>query len=241
MIYVKTALMLIYTFLLSLVALVEGIFDRKGRFHGSVQRNWARVLLILARVKFKVEGTENLKAANPALIVMNHESALDIPVAIAALPIDLRFIFKRELLQIPFFGWALWQGKHIPINRSKPKSAIRTINKKSGEICNRGFNIIIAPEGTRSLDGKIGKFKKGGFKIAEKHDLPIISITMIGNRYCNPKGAMTVIPGTVKAVISPALKISNYENITECMEVIRQQMIAIKDSCEEEVKETICA
>lgn len=239
--YMKTTVLLIYTFLLSIIALIEGLFDRKGRFHGKVQRNWAKFFLFLAKVKIDIEGLEHLKDANPSLIVMNHESALDIPVVIAALTIDLRFIFKKELLQIPFFGWALGQGKHIPINRSKPKQAIRTINEKSKNIVELGYNIIIAPEGTRSLNGQIGKFKKGGFKIAERFDLPIISITMIGNRYCNPKGAMTINPGTVKAIISPAKKISEYENINECMDAIREQMIELKDSCEKEVKEAIYA
>ncbi|MBN2279466.1 MAG: 1-acyl-sn-glycerol-3-phosphate acyltransferase [Candidatus Marinimicrobia bacterium] len=241
MIYVKTALLMLYTFLLSIVALIQGVFDRPGKHHGKVQRQWARVVLRLAGVKVDVEGLENLKDANPALIVMNHESALDIPVAIAALPISLRFIFKRELLQIPFFGWALWQGKHIPINRSKPKQAIQTINKKSAEIFQRGYNIIIAPEGTRSVDGKIGKFKKGGFKIAEQYNLPVIAITMIGNRFCNPKGAMTIIPGTVKALIHPAVKISDFDDIDHCMNFIREKMIDMKNKHEKTLEEAICA
>lgn len=241
MIYIKSAILIVYTGILSTVALLLGLVGIRGKLHGNVMRHWARTLLVFSGVKYEIEGLENLEDANPALIVMNHESALDIPVAIATLPIDLRFIFKIELLYIPIFGWALWQGRHIAINRSKPKQAIRAINQKSGEVIKRGHNIIIAPEGTRSLDGKIGKFKKGGFKIAEEFDLPIISVTMIGNRFCNPKGAMTIIPGKVKIVISKADKISNYENINQCMDAIRHQMIEHKDKFEPAIQEEFCA
>lgn len=241
MIYVKTAILLLYTGILSAVTLVLSLFGFRGKLHGIMMRHWARTFLVFAGVKNDVIGLEYLEDANPSLIVMNHESALDIPVAIASLPIDLRFIFKKELLHIPVFGWALWQGKHIPINRSKPKKAIRAINEKSGEIVKRGQNIIIAPEGTRSLDGKIGKFKKGGFKIAERYDIPIISITMIGNRYCNPKGAMTIVPGTVKIVISQSVKVSDYDNLTLCIEDVREKMVTHKENFEPAIREAIYA
>ena len=241
MIYLKTTILLIYTFLLSAVTLIISLFDKTGKLHGIMMRHWARTFLLFSKVKLDVKGLENLKDANPALIIMNHESALDIPVAAAALPVNLRFIHKIELLYIPIFGWALWQGKHIAINRSRPKQAIRNINTKSGDIIQRRQNIIIAPEGTRSLDGSIGKFKKGGFKIAEKHDLPIIAITMIGNRFCNPKGAMTIVPGTVIVVIDPAVKISNFGNINDCMDHIRSKMIGHKENYEPQIEEAFSA
>ncbi len=239
--FIKSAILLIYTLALSLVTFLIGIFDKKGTRHGKMMHHWAQTVLFFAGVKFDVEGLENLEAANPALIVINHESALDIPVAIAALPIDLRFIFKIELLYIPLFGWALWQGEHIAINRSKPKKAIRAINSKSGDIIEKKRNIIIAPEGTRSKDGKIGRFKKGGFKIAERFNLPIISVTMIGNRYCNPKGAFTIVPGTVRVVIDSPKRVSDYANLTACMQAVRNDMIGHKNRLETSVEETFSA
>lgn len=239
--FLRTTILLIYTLLLSIVALVENIFDRKGRFHGMVMRHWARTFLLFSGIKLDVEGLDNLKDATPALIIMNHESALDIPVAIAALPIDLRFIFKVELARIPIFGWALWMGNHIAINRSKPKRAIKKINEKSSQIVQYGYNIIISPEGTRSEDGKIQRFKKGGFKIAEKLDLPIISVTMIGNRFCNPKKSMTVFPGKLKVVIGKNVKASEFENLDDCITKIRQNMINHKEKFESQIEEAFCA
>jgi len=241
MIYFKSAILLLYTALLSVLTFLLGLLGLNKKTHSKMMRHWARTLLVFAGVKYEIEGLENLKDADPALIIMNHESALDIPVAVAVLPIDLRFIFKVELQYIPIFGWALWQGGHIAINRSKPKSAIRNINKKSGRIVERKQNIIISPEGTRSKDGKIGKFKKGGFKIAERYDIPVISITMVGNRFCNPKGSMKVIPGKVKVFINKAVRIADYENLNSCIEDIRQKMIAHKEKYEASIKEEICA
>ncbi len=233
MIYLKSFILIIYTIFLAAMTMVMGLFDRKGVMHGKMMRHWARTLLLFSKVKYEIEGRENLEKADPALIIMNHESALDIPVAIATLPINLRFIFKQELLYIPVFGWAMWLGKHIPINRSKPKQAIRAINSKSGDIIKRNQNIIIAPEGTRSPDGKIGPFKKGGFKIAEKHDIPIIPVIMIGNRFCNPKNSMKIYPGKVRVVISPAVKVSQYENLDDCIQGVRATMIAAKEKHEQ--------
>src|SRR6056297_705526 len=233
MIYLKTFILILYTILLSATIMIIGLFDRKGIIHGKMMRHWARTLLVFSKVKYEIEGIENLDKANPALIIMNHESALDIPVAIAALPINLRFIFKMELLYIPVFGWAMWQGKHIAINRSKPKQAIRTINKKSGDIIRRNQNIIIAPEGTRSPDGKIGTFKKGGFRIAEKYDIPIIPVTMIGNRFCNPKSSMKIYPGNVRVVISPAVNVSQFDTLIDCIQNVRAAMIAAKEEHEQ--------
>jgi 1-acyl-sn-glycerol-3-phosphate acyltransferase len=234
-------IIIIYTLLISIVAMIEGLFDRKGRFHGKVMRHWGKMILFFSRIKLEVDGLDNLKDANPALIVMNHESSLDIPVVVAVLPIDLRFIFKIELTRFPIFGWALWLGNHIAIDRSNPKQAIRQINEKSGKIIKLGYNITISPEGTRSDDGKIMSFKKGGFRIAEKFDLPIISVTMIGNRFCNPKKSLLVKPGKLKVVIEKAVKVSDYGNLTECVEDIRQKMINHKEKIEPIIQEEFCA
>ncbi len=239
--YFRFGAIVVYTILLSMVALIEGLFDRRGKFHSTIMRHWAKTLLYFSRIKLDVVGLENLKDANPALIIMNHESALDIPVAVASLPIDLRFIFKIELTRIPIFGWALWQGKHIAINRKKPKQAVRQINEKSKNIVDQGYNIIIAPEGTRNVDGKLLPFKKGGFKIAERFDLPIISLTMIGNRFCNPAKSSEVSSGNIKVVIEKAVKISQYENSVACIDDIRKKMMNHIEKYEPKIQEKFFA
>ena len=227
---IQYIIIIILTILGSLVALINGLFDWKGSYHGKIMRSWSKMVLFCTGVKLDVTDLKNLKDANPALIVMNHESALDIPVIIAALPIDLRFIFKIELARFPIFGWALWLGNHIAINRSKPKQAIRQINEKSGKVISLGYNIVIAPEGTRSIDGKIQKF-----------NLPIISVTMIGNRFCNPKKSFSVKSGKLKIVIDKAVKPSDYENIDICIKDIRKKMILSKEKYEPVIQEAFGA
>ncbi len=237
--WIKTLILLIATLIYSFICFVVAIFDRRGKFYSFWGRLWGKTFVALAGLKIDVKGLENLKDANPAIIMINHEAALDIPVSVAILPLQLRYIFKQELVYIPLFGWALWLGRNIPINRSNPREAIKKINQKSGAIINRGFNIIISPEGTRSEDGKIGILKKGGFRIAQQYDIPIISMTMIGNRYLNPKKSMFVKPGKLLAVIDKAVKVSDFDNLNDCVDNVRTNMVNAKKKYEEAVKANI--
>lgn len=228
----KTAGLAIITILASTFSILAFPIDWKNRIHSLIMRVWAKIFLAIGGVKIDVQGLENLKAANPAVIMINHESLIDIPVAVAALPVEQRFLAKIELYRVPIFGWSLFLGGHIPVNRKNPKEAIRKINEKSGTIVQRGQNFVIAPEGTRSLDGKIKRFKKGGFKIADNYDLPIIPVTLLGNRFCAPKNAMFLKPGHVRVIAEKPVYLEDFDSIEDCMNTVRSNMISIKDKYE---------
>ena len=230
--FLKTIALGIITILASTLSIFSFPIDWKNRIHSFCMRVWAKAFLAIGEVKIEKEGLENLKAANPAVIMINHESLIDIPVAIAALPVEQRFLAKIELYQIPIFGWSLFLGGHIPVNRKNPKKAIQKINEKSGIIVGRGQNFVIAPEGTRSRDGKIHRFKKGGFKIAENHNLPIIPVTLLGPRYCAPKNSMFLDPGRVRVIVEKAVYLDDFNSLTEAMDHVRQKMISYKEDYE---------
>jgi len=171
---------------------------------------------------------------------MNHESALDIPIMLAGLPINQRFMAKKELYKIPLFGWALALGGHISIDRKNPKKAIESINEHSKRLIKNKLNIIVSPEGTRSPDGRMGLFKKGGFKLAEKYDLQLIPVTILGSRYYVPKKKLAVTPGKVGLVIDLPVKVSDFSDMRNCMDSIRETMIHNKNKYERErTKKTI--
>ena len=228
----KTISLAVITIVASTMSIFAFPIDWKNRIHSFFMRGWAKIFLKTGGVKIEVEGMRNLKAANPAVIMINHESLIDIPVSVAALPVEQRFLAKIELYKIPIFGWCLYLGGHIPVNRRNPKEAIRKINLKSGTIVERGQNFVIAPEGTRSLAGRIGRFKKGGFKIAENYDLPIIPVTLLGNRYCAPKNSLYLKAGKVKVIVDQAVYLDDFEKIEDCMDYIRNRMIVRKDQYE---------
>jgi len=222
------------TIFFSIVCLVVIPFDWKGHVHGVFIRIWGEIALLLMGIKVGVKGLENLKDVNPAVILMNHESALDIPIILAGLPINQRFMAKKELYKIPLFGWALALGGHISIDRKNPKKAIESINKHSKRLIKNKLNIIVSPEGTRSPDGIMGLFKKGGFKLAEKYDLPVVPVTILGSRYCVPKKKLAVTPGKVGLVIDLPVKVSDFSDLKSCMDSIRETMIHNKNKYERE-------
>jgi 1-acyl-sn-glycerol-3-phosphate acyltransferase len=228
------------TLILGLPTLLVDFISRRGRFHSQIMRLWSKILLWTAAVRIEVKGVENLKVANPAVVMFNHESALDIPIATASLPIPVRFLVKKELMRVPFFGWILSLGGHISIDRNNPTRAVAEINRRSTQLIKNKLNIILSPEGTRSKDGRIAAFKKGGFKIAEQYDLPIIPVTLLGPKHIVARKKLRVYPGQVKVIINPALKVSDFKNLSDCMQAVRKLMIQQKTDYETERKVRSC-
>ena len=103
---------------------------------------WSRIVLILLGVKLNVSGKEHLPEKGPGVIIINHESALDIPIAVAGLQAPVRFMAKRELFKVPIFGWCLALCNHIPIDRQNRNKAINSIKKVSKKLIQRQIFII---------------------------------------------------------------------------------------------------
>ena len=230
--YIRTIGIFLIAGLWSFFSIVLHPFDKNGFIHGKIMYWSSRIILWNCGIKLNINGSENLENISPAVIVMNHESALDIPVITACLTIQSRFMAKKELFRVPFFGWALSLGKHISIDRKNAKTAIRSINKGAAILVKKKFSIIVSPEGTRSPDGQIGKFKKGAFYIAKEFDLPIISITMMGNRYCVPNKSILAIPGKIDVIIDPPVSVSDFDSLTDCINSVHSTMVMHKKKYE---------
>jgi 1-acyl-sn-glycerol-3-phosphate acyltransferase len=141
---------------------------------------WANQLLALVRVKTRVVGKQYLPAAGRRVIVMcNHSSLYDIPVAISALDTSFRFVAKRELFSIPIFGAAIRRAGFISIDRHNREQAVKDLQRAKVHMLN-GITLWMAPEGTRSKDGKLAEFKRGGFHIAIETNALIVPIVIKG-------------------------------------------------------------
>jgi 1-acyl-sn-glycerol-3-phosphate acyltransferase len=134
-----------------------------------------------------VEGLENIKKP-PYVFMCNHQSALDIYTLLAFLLLSFKWVAKRQLFKIPFIGWSMNRAGYISIDREKPREALKSIEEAARKI-RKGMNIIIFPEGTRSLDGKLLPFKKGGFTLALRAMVPIVPIGIYGTSRLQPKGS----------------------------------------------------
>jgi 1-acyl-sn-glycerol-3-phosphate acyltransferase len=158
------------------------------------RRIWGPFLIWASRAKLVVQGGENVDPSRPTIYVSNHQSALDIPVAFVALPVNFRFVAKKSLGYVPVLGWYLMAGKHLLVERGSWISALHTLEKAAEQI-RKGTSILIFPEGTRSPDGRLLPFKKGPFALALKAGVAICPVTIEGTARILPKKSWKVRTG----------------------------------------------
>lgn len=175
------------TVFLSIIALAVSLFDKKGEKIHKIARLWARMHLFVSGIDVSIDGLANVPEP-PCIFMCNHQSALDIYALLAYLPLSFRWIAKRQLFYIPFFGWAMKKAGYISLDRENPREALRAIEDAAGKI-REGMNIIIFPEGTRSRDGVLLPFKKGVFSLALRAGVPLIPVGIYGTCHLQPKGS----------------------------------------------------
>jgi len=169
--------------------------DPTGRIPVQLIRGWTRVNLALYRVEVEVEGLDRVPRTTPLVIMSNHQSLLDIAALIRTLPVDFRFVAKKELVRVPFFGWALWASGQIIIDRQDRTRSVASL-RRAAERIRSGINVIIFPEGTRSPDGTLQPFKSGGFHLAIQAGAPILPATVSGSHRVSSKGSLRVEHGS---------------------------------------------
>ncbi len=174
------------TIFLAIIALAISPFDRRGESIHRIARLWARISLAVAGISVSLEGRENLTNP-PYVLVSNHQSALDIFVLLAAIPLSFKFVAKRQLFLIPFFGWAIKKAGYVSIDRDNPREALKAIEQAAGRI-RQGSTVLIFPEGTRSTDGTLLPFKKGTFSLVSRARVPVVPLAIIGSNRLQPPG-----------------------------------------------------
>jgi len=179
--------LVITTIVLSIVALFLSLFDREGAIVRKIARFWAGMHLRVCGISISATGAERI--SNPPYIFMaNHQSALDIYALLRVLPLSSKWIAKRQLFSIPFFGWAVKKAGYISIDRENPREALKAINDAARKI-REGTNIVIFPEGTRSKDGVLLPFKKGVFSLVVRAGVPVLPVGIKGSSALQPKGS----------------------------------------------------
>jgi 1-acyl-sn-glycerol-3-phosphate acyltransferase len=138
-------------------------------------------VLAICRVRLKVAGRIPFKRDVPYVFFVNHQSHMDIPIVLAALPISFRFAAKKELFRIPFLGWHLKRSGHIPVDRKNPHAAVKSFRSAENRL-RAGTSLVFFPEGATSLDGVIKPFKSGGFVLAEQSQAEVVPVTIRGSR-----------------------------------------------------------
>jgi 1-acyl-sn-glycerol-3-phosphate acyltransferase len=190
----------VLTVLGCVLSLLSRLLDRSGDLVLTLARWWSRSVLACSGVRLSVRSHAVLDPKQPYVVMPNHLSSVDIWSVFLAVPVPLRFIAKKQLGQIPLFGWAMRAGRFIFIDRQNAASARRSIDQAATRIRN-GSSVVIFPEGTRSRDGKLGAFKKGGFHLAVNSGAQIVPVAIRGSREVMPRGSLMMRPGVVEIEI----------------------------------------
>lgn len=177
----------------SLVDMVRGSLDR-----GTVDeraRWFGRRVVELLDIDLHATGAERVPPGRAYVYMSNHQSHLDIPMLYATLPSPtIRMLGKKELFQIPLWGQGLRAAEFIEVDRSNHVRAVQSI-EHAARLIRDGVSIYLAPEGTRSRDGRIGKLKKGGFHLAKETQTPIVPVAIRGTIDILPRGGKVMQSG----------------------------------------------
>jgi 1-acyl-sn-glycerol-3-phosphate acyltransferase len=227
---VQAPLALLLTGGYAAAACVAAVADRSGRTTREIGGAWSRLLLRLFRVLVQVSGLEHAPAG-PAVYAANHASAFDILVVFGHLPVDFRIVYKRSLSLVPLLGWAIWLGGHIPIDRANPFRARRSLAAAARRI-RGGTSVVVFPEGTRSPDGAVRRFKRGSFGLAMEAAAPVVPVSLVGVKAVVPRGLASLRPGTVHVVVHPPVAVAG--RAPEEAEALAEEVRRIVAACHPE-------
>ena len=167
---------------------------------------WARILAFMAPMRVRVEGRENIDPHQSYVLVSNHQSQFDILMLYGWLGVDFKWVMKQELRSVPGIGMACDRLGHIFIDRSNHAVAMATLDAAKKKIVD-GTSVMFFPEGTRSRDGKLKRFKKGAFRMAVDLELPILPLTVTGTRDVLPADTSDLMPGSARLIIHPPVSV----------------------------------
>ena len=224
---VAIPLIYLYTALMGTLSLAISFFDPGGRRQHWCASAWSRMIARTVGARVSVHGSEHLRAGASYVFLSTHQSYLDIPVMLGYLPAQLRIAAKREVFLIPFLGWHMRRAGHISINRGSTAEAISALQRAAREI-REGTSVFLFPEGTRTRDGSLQPFKKGGFKLAIQARLPVVPVTIIGTRQLLPRDSFVFRPGPVEMYLDAPIPTDGMtdEDLPALMRAVRDAMAA---------------
>lgn len=214
--------LILNTIAVCLTIIIISPFDKKGNTVHYIGKFWSLLNIFLSGTRLTIRGKEKINTNLTHIIMSNHQSLFDVWALIGKIPLQIRWIVKAEIRKIPIFGYTLERMGHIYVDRKKRAAAYSSLETAAGKIKN-GTSVIIFPEGTRSNDGHLLKFRMGGIIMALKSGVPILPVTVNGSRFVLPKNTLALMPGKIEVVVGDMIDASTYDenHKNELMEKIR--------------------
>jgi 1-acyl-sn-glycerol-3-phosphate acyltransferase len=191
-------LIFFYTGVFGIGSLLTSFFDKDGRKQHAFAREWSRTILRTSLSPVQLIGAEHL--TSPAVVAPNHVSAMDIPVLYTLLPFPFRIVANKNLFSYPFLGWHLRRSGQIPIDRTTPKTTIKTLSTAVDDL-QQGISVVIFPEGGRSCTGEVQAFMNGAFYLAVKAQAPVLPVAIVGTYEMLPMNTFHIRPRLLKLVV----------------------------------------
>jgi 1-acyl-sn-glycerol-3-phosphate acyltransferase len=225
--------LILWTILLGGSGLILSIFEWRGKILGKYAQWWSKILLWSAGIKYKVVGEELLDQYQNYIFAGNHESAFDIPLGFAGINYHLVSISKIELKWIPIFGWAMQAAKHIFVDRKNHSKAVKSLEKAAISLKKNPRSVLLFPEGTRSKDGKIHKFKKGGLLLAIEAQIPVAPMALCGTGDVALKGEWKLKSNSIELRFGKPIptKGMTYKDRNELTEKVFKSVKTLKSDC----------
>jgi 1-acyl-sn-glycerol-3-phosphate acyltransferase len=199
---------------LGIVAIVSGFVSGRTTVVFRLGRLWARAHLAAMGIAPVYSGLEHAEGTAPRIFLANHLSTLDIWALAPVLPVTTRFVAKRTIFWIPVLGQAMAVAGFIPIDRKDRASAIRSLGRAS-ETIRRGASVILFPEGTRSRDGRLARFKRGAFHLAFDAGVPVVPVAISGTFDVLRPRSIVVRPGPVAVTFAPPIDVATCDGDPE--------------------------
>ncbi len=196
--------LILNTLILGLVIIAISPFDRKGNLVHYIGKFWSLLNVYSFGTRLAVRGKEKIEKGRTYIVMSNHQSLVDPWVLIGKLPLQLRWTIKTELKKMPIFGYALERMGHIYVGSRRRKDTALALEGAVQKI-REGSSLVIFPEGTRSNDGHLQKFRKGGAIIAIRSGVPILPVTINGSRFMLPKGTLALMPGKIEVIVGNSI------------------------------------
>lgn len=238
--FILVPLFLLLTLVAALTIIVYGAFRPASSVHDKILTGWSRVWLRIPPMRVEVLGADKIDPSQRYIVASNHLSMFDIPLLVRSLPLRGRFLAKEEVFKIPFVARAMRTIGIIEINRKQGGSSRQAINEGVQIAADRGYSLLIFPEGARSDGSALLPFKKGAFRIAIDTGLPLLPVVIEGTERVSAPGAKVFFPGNASIRILDPIEtagMTNKDNLRELAARVESKMNTVYNDVRHETQD----